>query len=215
MFRVDSAALAEGMSDSEMLESVLSGIKSKKRRKEVVKRLLDRFGSYGDVVCAHVDRLREVEGVDDRSISALKAVEKSAKLLARATLFSRKKMDSLYTVMEYCNTVMAHEDREQFRALFLDNQNGLIADEVLSVGTVDQTPVYPREVLRRALELGASGLILAHNHPSGDPTPSMADICRTNELVAAAKLFGIGVHDHLIVGCHGNASLRGLGFIGQ
>ncbi len=213
MFRVDAAALAEGTSDSEMLESVLSGIKSKKRRNEVVKRLLSRFGSYSDAVCAHVDRLREVEGLDDKSISALKAVERSAKFLARATLFSRKKMDSLYTVIEYCNTVMAHEDREQFRALFLDNQNGLIADEVLSVGTVDQTPVYPREVLRRALELGASGLILAHNHPSGDPTPSTADIYRTNEIVAAAKIFGIGVHDHVIVGRHGHASLRGLGFM--
>ncbi len=143
----------------------------------------------------------------------LKLVEAVAKRSARSTVMEREVLGSWNKVIEYCTAAMAYETREQFRILFLDKKNKLIADEVQQTGTVDHTPVYPREVVKRALELSATAIILVHNHPSGDPTPSRADIDMTKQLVNAAKALNITVHDHVIVGKHGHASFRGLGLI--
>ncbi|WP_330084310.1 RadC family protein [Methylocystis iwaonis] len=198
-------------SDHEMLEAILDrSTRSKRRRREVVEKLLSRFGTFGEVICANPDRLREVDGIDDAVISTIKMFEKGAKYLSKTSMLKRDRFCSCSSVIEYCNIVMAHEDREQLRILFLDKKNALIADEVLGVGTIDQVPVYPREVIRRALELSASALILVHNHPSGDPTPSEADIKMTKEIAAAAAPLQISVHDHFVIGRYGHTSLRAL-----
>ena len=151
--------------------------------------------------------MREIDGLSEAAIVEIKLVEAAAKRLARGALQKRPVLSSFMEVLDYCRTAMAFAEREEFRILFLDKRNALIADEVQGVGTIDHTPVYPREIVRRALELGASALILAHNHPSGDPTPSAADIRMTKDIAAIAQPFGITVHDHLIVGRHGHAEL--------
>jgi len=140
----------------------------------------------------------------------LKIIEAAGQRLARGEVRRRDLLASWKDVIDYCRTAMAFSDREEFRILFLDRRNGLMADEVMGAGTVDHTPVYPREVVRRALELGATALILVHNHPSGDPTPSQADVRMTQEIVLIAKPLGIAIHDHIIIGRHGHASFRGL-----
>ncbi len=198
------------LADYELLELVLFRGIARRDVKPLAKALLARFGSYAEVIAARPERLREIDGLGEAAICEIKLVEAAAKRLARATLQKRLVLGSFMDVIDYCRTAMAYAEREEFRILFLDKKNGLIADEVQGVGTIDHTPVYPREVVRRALELGASALILAHNHPSGDPTPSGADIRMTRDIVAIAQPFGIAVHDHLIVGRHGHASLKGL-----
>ncbi len=198
------------LADYELLELVLFRGIARRDVKPLAKALLARFGSYSEVIAARPERLREIDGLGEAAICEIKLVEAAAKRLARASLQKRPALGSFMDVIDYCRTAMAYAEREEFRILFLDKKNGLIADEVQGVGTIDHTPVYPREVVRRALELGASALILAHNHPSGDPTPSNADIRMTRDIVAIAQPFGIAVHDHLIVGRHGHASLKGL-----
>jgi DNA repair protein RadC len=154
-----------------------------------------------------------VDGIGESVATDLKIVEAAARRLARGAVAKRPVLSSWSSVLEYCRTTMAFADTEQFRLLFLDKRNALIADEVQGTGTVDHTPVYPREVVKRALELTATAVILVHNHPSGDPTPSRADIAMTREIVAIAKPLGIAVHDHIIVGREGHASLKGLKLI--
>jgi DNA repair protein RadC len=203
----------QGMPDYELLELVLFRSIPQRDVKPLAKALIARFGSFAEVIGARPERLTEIEGVGAATALDLKIVEASARRLARGAIGDRPVLGSWKDVLAYCRTAMAFADREQFRILFLDKRNFLIADEVQSNGTVDHTPVYQREVVKRALELAASALILVHNHPSGDPTPSSADIRMTNELASIGKPLGISLHDHIIVGKNGHSSFRGLNLI--
>jgi DNA repair protein RadC len=203
----------QGMPDYELLELVLFRSIPQRDVKPLAKALISRFGSFAEVIGARPERLAEVEGVGPATALDLKIVEASARRLARGAIGERPLLGSWKDVLDYCRTAMAFADREQFRILFLDKRNFLIADEVQSNGTVDHTPVYPRELVKRALELSASAVILVHNHPSGDPTPSNADIRMTNEIASIGKSLGITLHDHIIVGKNGHSSFRGLSLI--
>ena len=181
--------------------------------KPLAKSLLAKFGSFAEVIAAPAARLAEVKGLGAAGITELKVVQAAASRLLRGAVKKRPMLSSWSTVLDYCRTAQGFADREQFRVPFLDKRNQLIADELQQVGTVDHTPVYPREVVKRALELSASAIILVHNHPSGDPTPSHTDIQMTQQIIAVANPLGISVHDHIIVGKDGHASLKGLRLI--
>lgn len=198
------------MPDYELLELVLFRSIPRRDVKPIAKELMKRFGSFAEVLAAPPGRLIETDGVGDSVVTDLKIVEAAARRVAKGAVGRRPVLSSWSSVIDYCRTAMAFAEKEQFRLLFLDRRNALIADEVQQSGTIDHTPVYPREVVKRALELSASALILVHNHPSGDPTPSAADIKMTREIVDVAKPLGIVVHDHIIVGREGHASLKGL-----
>ena len=204
---------ADAMPDYELLELVLFRAFPRRDTKPLAKALLARFGSFTEAVNAPEERLREVSGIGDAAISELKVVRAAALRLMRGEVLERPVLGSWEQVLDYCRASMGFEANEQFRILFLDKRNQIIADEVQQKGTVDHTPVYVREVVKRALELGSSAIVLVHNHPSGDPTPSRADIEMTKKIVTAAKNLGIVVHDHIIVGKQGHASFRGLGLI--
>lgn len=203
----------DAVSDYELLELVLFRAIPQRDVKPLAKALVGRFGSFAEVVAAPPGRLREVKGVGEAVVTELKIVHAAASRMARGQMQRRPVLSSGSGVIDYCRTAMAFAEREQFRILFLDKRNQLIADEVQQTGTVDHTPVYPREVVKRALELSATALILVHNHPSGDPTPSHADIQMTRTIVEVARTLGIAVHDHIIVGKDGHASFRGLQLI--
>jgi len=200
---------AGALADYELMELVLFRAIPRRDVKPLAKALIKRFGSFAEAAAARPERLREIDGLGEAAIMEIKLAEAVAMRLARGKIETRQTLSSFIEVIDYCRTAMAYADREEFRVLFLDKRNALIADEVQGVGTIDHTPVYPREIIRRALELGASALILAHNHPSGDPTPSAADIRMTKDIVAIAEPFGIVIHDHLVVGKHGQTSFRG------
>jgi DNA repair protein RadC len=204
---------ADAVSDYELLELVLFRAIPQRDVKPLAKDLIAKFGSFAEVVAAAPKRLAETKGMGEAAITELKIVQAAASRLARGQMSKRTVLSSWSSVIDYCRTAMAYADKEQFRLLFLDKRNHLIADEVQGVGTVDHTPVYPREVVKRALELSATALILVHNHPSGDPTPSRADIQMTQAIIDVAKPLGISVHDHIIVGKDGHASLKGLKLI--
>ena len=203
----------DAVADYELLEMVLFSALPRRDTKPLAKALLAKFGSFTDVVAAPPARLKEVKGVGDGVIAALKIVHAAAGRFARGEVNRREPLSSWSAVLDYCRTAQAFADIEQFRILFLDKRNQLIADEVQQKGTVDHTPVYPREVVKRALELSATAVVLVHNHPSGDPTPSRADVQMTQAIVDIAKPLGIAVHDHIIVGKDGHASLKGLRLI--
>jgi DNA repair protein RadC len=181
--------------------------------KPIAKNLLARFGSLAEVIAAPPSLLQKEPGVGPAIVAELKVVEAAVRRFTRVVVSKRPVLSSWTSVLDYCRTNMAFLNVEQFRLLFLDKRNALIADEVQQSGTVDHTPVYPREVVRRALELSATALILVHNHPSGDPTPSSADIRMTREIIEVAKPLGITIHDHIIVGRNGHTSLRELKLI--
>ena len=204
---------AETLPDYELLELLLFRSIPQRDVKPLAKELIQRFGSFAEVLGAPASRLTEVKGVGDGVALDLKIVEAALRRMAKGAVGKRPVLSSWSSVLDYCRMAMAFAEREQFRILFLDKKNMLIADEVQQTGTVDHTPVYPREVMRRALELSASAIILVHNHPSGDPTPSGADMRMTRELVDIAKPLGIAIHDHIIVGRDGHASFRSLGLI--
>ena len=201
------------LADYELLELALFRALPRRDTKPLAKALLKRFGSLAEVLSAPPERLKEVENVGDAVVGELKLIKAFAERLAGEAVRKRPVLASWSALLDYCRAAMAFEEREQFRILFLDKRNVLIADEVQQRGTVDHTPVYPREVMRRALELSATALILVHNHPSGDPTPSRADIQMTETIVEVGKPLGIIVHDHLIIGREGHASFKGLGLI--
>jgi DNA repair protein RadC len=201
------------LADYELLELVLFRAIPRRDVKPLAKALLARFGSFAEVVAARPERLKEIEGLSEAAIVELKIVAETAKRFAKVRLEKRPSMGSFSALLAYCRTAMAFLDREEFRILFLDKKNGLIADEVQSLGTVDHAPVYPREIMRRALELNATALILVHNHPSGEPSPSSLDIQLTNQIVALGKSLNVAVHDHLIIGREGFASFKGLQLI--
>ena len=199
--------------DYELLELLLFRSIPQRDVKPLAKQLIQHFGSFAEVIGAPLTRLREVKGVGESVALDLKIVEAALKRAMKGQVAKKPVLSSWSSVIDYCRLAMAFAEREQFRILFLDKKNALIADEVQQTGTVDHTPVYPREVMRRALELSATALILVHNHPSGDPTPSGADMRMTRELVDIAKPLGIAIHDHIIVGRDGHASFKGLGLI--
>jgi len=199
------------LADYELLELLLFRSVPRRDTKPLAKALIARFGSFGAVLGADPKRLMEVPGVRQAVAADLKIVAAAAQQMLKGEIARREVLSSWNAVIDYCSATMAHETREQFRILFLDKKNVLIADEVQQTGTVDHTPVYPREVMRRALELSATALILVHNHPSGDPTPSRADIEMTHKIAETGKTLNIAVHDHVIIGKSGHVSLKGLG----
>ncbi len=203
----------QGLADYELLEFLLFSALPRADTKPIAKAMLQRFGSFSAALAAPRARLREIGGLSDISIDALKAVHAAVIRYHRSELDERTFLDSWSKVSDYLQAAMGLSGVEQFRVLFLDKKNGLIADEVQQTGTVDHTPVYPREVIRRALELNATAVILVHNHPSGDPTPSRADIEMTRRIVDIAGPLGIEVHDHIIVGLRQNVSFRSMQLI--
>ena len=204
---------AAAMPDYELLELILFRAVPRQDMKPLARRLIDTFGDFNRVLSADPVRLAKVDGVGPAVIVELKLVEASAQRLARSRVIGRPVLTSWDALLDYCHTAMSHDSIEQFRVLFLDRKNVLVADEQQARGTVDHVPVYPREIVRRALELGASALILVHNHPSGDPTPSQADIDMTRQIIAAAGTLGITVHDHIIIGKSRELSFRGSGLL--
>jgi DNA repair protein RadC len=201
------------MPDYELLELVLFRSIPRRDVKPLARALLDAFGDFNRVVTATAERLREIDGIGDAVITDLKVLEASAQRMARARVMKTHVISSWDAILDYCHTTMAHRQTEQFRILFLDRKNILIADEEQARGTVDHVPVYPREVAKRALELNASALIVVHNHPSGDPTPSRADIDMTEHVDAACAVLGIVLHDHLIIGKSRELSFRAEGYL--
>lgn len=204
---------AAAMPDYELLELVLFRAIPRQDVKPLARMLLDTFGDFNRVVSAPAERLAAVKGVGEAVVQELKIVEAAAHRLARARVLHRPVLSSWDQLLDYCRTSMAHRETEQFRVLYLDRKNVLIADEEQAKGTVDHVPVYPREVVKRALELNASTLILVHNHPSGDPTPSQADITVTGQIHEAAQVMGIVLHDHLIIGKSRDLSFRSDGYL--
>lgn len=204
---------AAAIPDYEMLELVLFRAIPRADVKPLARALMDRFGDFNRVLSADPERLKEVAGIGDSVITDLKIVEAAAHRMARSRVIDRPVMSGWDAVIDYCHTSMAHRETEQFRVFYLDRKNILIADEEQARGTVDHVPVYPREVVKRALELNASALILVHNHPSGDPSPSEADIAMTAQIETAAQVLGLTLHDHIIVGKSRELSLRAEGFI--
>jgi DNA repair protein RadC len=201
---------ADALPDYELLELLLFRAIPRRDVKPIAKILLQRFGSFAEVIAAPAARLKEVDFVGDSVVVELKIVEAAALRLSRESMCTRLTLGSFAQVLDYCRSAMAFLETEEFRVLFLDKKNKLLADEVQGRGTVDHTPVYPREIVRRALELNASAVILVHNHPSGDPTPSQADVMMTQTIVSVARPLGVNVHDHLIIGRNGHSSLRAL-----
>jgi len=204
---------AHALPDYEMMELVLFAAIPRQDTKPLAKALIARFGSFADAIAAPRERLEEMEGVRAAVVAQLKIVEAAALRLAKTRLLGKPAISSWTALIDYCAAAMARNPTEEFRVLFLDRKNVLIADEVQSRGTVDHAPVYPREIVKRALQLEASSLILVHNHPSGDPSPSRADIEMTREIVAAAKALKIAVHDHLVIGRGAHASFKSLGLL--
>lgn len=204
---------AQAIPDYELLELLLFRAIPRCDVKPVARRLLEEFGDFARVLSAPKDRLMQVRGVGDAVILELKIVEAASHRMARSKVMQKPVISSWDAVLDYCHTTMSHLETEQFRVLYLDRKNVLIADEEQARGTVDHVPVYPREVVKRALELNASALILVHNHPSGDPTPSDADIAMTTRIQEAAEVLGLSLHDHLIIGKSRELSFRGAGYI--
>lgn len=203
----------DAMPEYELLELVLFRAIPRQDVKPLARLLLETFGDFNRILAAPVTQLKQVKGVGDAVCLELKIIEASAHRLARAKIMQRHVISSWDAVIDYCHTVMAHRDTEQFRILFLDTKNVLIADEAQAKGTLDHVPVYPREVCKRALELNAASILLVHNHPSGDPTPSAADIQMTAQIETAAKALSISVHDHLIIGKSSELSFRAEGLL--
>ncbi len=204
---------AQAMPDYELLEMVLFRAIPRQDVKPLARQMIDLFGDLAGVISAPEARLRKLSGVGDSVIAELKLAEACAQRMARARVLHRPVISSWNALLDYCHTTMSHRETEEFRILFLDRKNNLIADEAQGSGTVDHVPVYPREIMRRALELNASALILVHNHPSGDPTPSQADIAMTEQVQRAGECLSITLHDHLIIGKSCEISFRATGLL--
>ena len=201
------------LQDYELLELLLAQAQKRVDTKPIAKALIKKFGSFAGVMAATPEQLQETDGIGPAAAVMIKVVQACALRMAQLEVIKREVIGSWKKLLDYLRMAMAEQKTEQFRLLFLDNKNALIADEEQQRGTVNHTPVYPREVVKRALELGASAIILVHNHPSGDPTPSQDDIEMTKAVAAAADKLGISVHDHIIIGRKGHASLRSLGYL--
>jgi DNA repair protein RadC len=203
----------DALSDYELLELVLFAAQPRRDMNPLAKALIKRFDSFAGVIAAEPAKLAEVDGVGESVVASLKIIREAAVRLSREEILNRPVLSSWDKVIAYCRAELGRETTEQFHLLFLDRKNVLIANEAQQRGTVDHTPVYPREVVKRALELGASAIILVHNHPSGDPTPSRADIEMTKEVAKAASALGVSVHDHIVIGRRSHASFKSLGLL--
>jgi len=203
----------DAMQDYELLELLLFMAIPRRDVKPLAKDLLNAFGSLPELMSAPHTALSQIEGVSENTATAIKTVSALAARMMKQELMQKPVLNNWTRLMDYCHMTMAHETKEHFRILFLNKKNEMIADEIQGSGTVDHTPAYPREIMKRALELGATALIIMHNHPSGDPKPSQADIDMTNQIIAAAKPFDITIHDHVIIARNGQTSFRNEGFI--
>ena len=203
----------DALADYELLELILFQARPRGDVKPIAKDMIKQFGSFAEAVSAPSERLREISGVGDAAVIALKSVQAAALKLMQGKVLQQPALSSWTALMDYCRASMAYEMNEQFRILFLDRKNVLIADEVQQSGTIDHTPVYPREVIKRALELGASAIIMVHNHPSGDPTPSKADIEMTKQVKDAGEKLGVALHDHIVIGRSGDTSFKSIGLL--
>jgi DNA repair protein RadC len=203
----------EALADYEILELILFRAVPRMDVKPLAKYLLDHFGSISEVISAEPEHLSKIPGIKDAVIAELKIVQAAAQRLLKDKVIGRPVIQSWEALLDYCKSAMAYERREQFRVLYLDRKNCLMEDQVQQTGTVDHTPVYPREVARHALRLGASAVILVHNHPSGDPKPSRGDIDMTKQVIDALRPLQISVHDHLIIAKSGTVSFKSLGLI--
>lgn len=203
----------EAIADYELLELMLFAAHPRGDVKPLARLLLKEFGSVGKVLSATPDALMNIEGVGDGAVAALKTAEASAQMLLRSKIKQGPVISNWTSLLDYCRSLLAAKKKEEFHLLFLNSKNELIADEKQQSGTVNHAPVYPREVISRALELGASAVILVHNHPSGDPMPSQADIKVTRDIVQAGQGVSITVHDHLIIGSDSHYSFKGEGLI--
>ena len=204
---------ADAMPEYELLELVLFRAIPRRDVKPLARALMDRFGDFNRVITASEQRLRDISGVGDAVVTELKIVEAAAHRMARSKIMQTQVLSSWDALLDYCHTTMAHRETEQFRVLYLDRKNTLIGDEEQAKGTVDHVPVYPREVAKRALEFNASAIILVHNHPSGDPSPSQSDIEMTRRVNAACDALGLTLHDHLIIGKSTELSFRAEGYL--
>lgn len=203
----------DALADYELLELYLFRSILRRDVKPIAKALIAKFGSFAEVIAAPIERLCEVKGVSEKIALDLKILRAAAVKLGQESVLGRPVLSSWSALLDYCRAAMQFEPTEHFRVLFLDRKNRLIADEILGRGTVDRAPVYPREILKRALALESTAIILAHNHPSGDPTPSQSDIDMTKEIVQACKPISVTVHDHLIIGRDNIASFKTLGLM--
>jgi len=204
---------ADALADYELLELYLFRSIPRRDVKPIAKDLIAKFGSYAEVIAAPIDRLIEVKGISEKIALDLKILRAAATKLGQESILGRPVLSSWSALLDYCRSAMQFETTEQFRVLFLDRKNRLIADEILGQGTVDRAPVYPREILKRALANESTAIILTHNHPSGDPTPSQSDIDMTKEIVQACKPIRVAVHDHLIIGRDNIVSFKTLGLM--
>ena len=203
---------AEALAEYELLELILFRAIPRRDVKPLAKQLIKHFGSFGDVISADPALLREI--IDSESVvRELKIVQAAALRLKQGAVLNQTLLSSWSAILEYCHAAMAYEKTEQFRILFLNHKNFVIANERQQQGTIDHTPVYPREVMKRAMNLSASAIILVHNHPSGDPTPSRADIEMTKQIIEAGKPLKVAVHDHVVIGRGKTISFRQLGLI--
>ncbi|CAA7627319.1 DNA repair protein RadC [Magnetospirillum sp. UT-4] len=206
-------ASPDALQDYEILELLLATVIPRRDVKPIAKALIARFGDLAEVIAASPAQLREVDGIKDAAATGIKVVHEAARRMLRLQVLDRPVLSSWDQLLDYCTGAMARLPTEQFRLLFLDRKNVLIADELQQKGTVDHTPLYPREVVKRALDLHASAVIMVHNHPSGDPAPSKADIEMTRQVREALKAVGIILHDHLVVGRKGHTSFKSMGLI--
>ncbi len=203
----------DGLLDHELVEYLLALAIPRRDTKALAKALLQEFGGIGGLFSADADALARVPGMGETSVAALRIVPAAALRMMRAQIAEKPMLGNWQALLDYLRADMVHHQIERFRVLHLNTRNMLIRDEVMSEGSIDQTSVYVREVIKRVIDLGSSALILVHNHPSGDPSPSRADIDITRAIAEAGKRLGISVHDHLIMGANGHASLRAQGLI--
>ena len=203
----------DSLPDYELLELLLFMAIPRKDVKPIAKNLISRFGNLNGVLNAPLNDLKDIKGISETTAIAIKTIQAAGLRLLKQNIMGRPVLNSWQRLIEYVEAAMANENKEHFRILFLNKKNEIIADEVQQSGTVDHTPAYPREIMKRSLEVGATAIILVHNHPSGDPKPSMADIDLTKQIIAAAAPFEIMIHDHLIVSRNGTQSFKNLGLI--
>ena len=204
---------AEALADYELLEFLLFAAIRQGDTKPLAKALIAHFGSFAAVLTADPQALRQVKGMGDASVAALHANALTARRMARGAVQNRPVLGSWQALLDYLNIDMAHLTHERVRGLYLDTRNRLILDHLLSEGSIDEAAIHPREVIRKAFDVGATALILVHNHPSGNPEPSRADITITARIAEAGRLLGVTVHDHVIIGREGNVSLRAKGLL--
>ncbi|MDB2682898.1 DNA repair protein RadC [Alphaproteobacteria bacterium] len=203
----------DALQDYELIELILFSAIPRKDVKPIAKDLIKTFGSLPEAMNASLDQLQTVKGISENTAIALKAITATSHRMMKQNLMKKPVLNNWTRLMDYCHATMAHEKREHFRILFLNKKNELLADEIQGSGTVDHTPAYPREIMKRSLEHGATALILLHNHPSGDPKPSQADIQMTAQIIAAASTFNITIHDHIIISRNGYTSFKNEGLI--